>query len=616
MPKRLKRSPTTSTSSSESSSDSNPSKEFLLTKEIVTLIIKLATDGKPNQLLNLALVSKVFKEIALEILYGELVIEGGWDQLKKYARYKNKSRKGKELVQQQVETKSFELKLETIYPVHLTKSLVTLHTVFNSFSTSLTCLSLSLPPTSHNPIPHLFSTTESESDNDQHQLSILSSLTELRSFKLEGGGSEIWFHDLIKLFSSWSKLRILELVCLVRGDCNKPLPLPSEAIIPRLEKLVISKTTLNGKMIQFLLSNQKESLKWLEIPLPGTTSNNHSHTSSEEREEEEEEEEIEGKLAWNAIQGLFDSNGKEGDVVGSSSNNVGGVGSKLEVLKLTDRFWETTCAKRRKEALKLKKKKEETANKLIKTSGGVGVGGGGTDKQKKKDTKVTGKGKSKKAQPQPDSDEDENDEIDELASDFGDDQQEAPAPPPPIVVFPPSPFLPILSSQNSLRSLLLTTAYLPSSPSSKSSKQLLPHLDNLVELTIEDTKQSGLREMVKKALLIKEGKSFKSLKRLVSVGIKKTKRKKASNTNPKGKGKVVATKGKGKKKIQESDSESDDEEEDELASDESDEEDKNEKMEPEESEESKRKKEMTKPELKFYEFCEKKGIEWRIQRDQ
>ncbi|GAA5946359.1 hypothetical protein JCM3765_000213 [Sporobolomyces pararoseus] len=606
---------------SSSASQDLPLTEFSLPKEIVTLIIRFATKGKPNELLKFSLVSKVFKEISLKILYQELVIQGGggWEQLNRYVTSykKNKSKKKKKGVKEfeeeeeiEIETKSFELKLETIYPIPLLKSLNNLSTIFKSFSTSLTILSITLPPNCHNPLPHLFSSN----------LSTLASLIELKEFKLNGGG-EIWFHDLIKLlFSSksggWSKLEILELNCLLRGDSNSPLPpLPTTqkgeeglVVVPKLKKLIISKTSLNSKMIKYLflsLKLQGNSLKWLEIPLPGSPPTN------------DDEVDLESKLAWEAIEGLFKPEEEEGGGGGGGGGGSGGGGSGLKVLKVWDRFWESTCAKKRKE--QLKKKKEEIAKS--KKAGGSGG------------PKLT-KAKSKK-KVQPDSDEDQDDEeeeIDELASEAEEQEEKEEAQVP--IIIPSSPFLSLFLKypQNSLTSLLLTTSFLPSLyssssstgssfSSSKSFKELLPHLNRLIELIIEDTKQSRLRDLVKKVLIKGRGNELTSLKKLVSIGIKKKKggggRKKITTKGGKGKKGVVASnKGKkGKKKIQDSNSESEEEEDELASSSNSDDSDEEEDQIREESDETKKKKEMTKTELIFYEFCLKKGIEWRIQRD-
>ncbi|GAA6002065.1 hypothetical protein JCM10207_003058 [Rhodosporidiobolus poonsookiae] len=102
-----------------------------------------------------------------------------------------------------------------------------------------------------------------------------------------------------------------------------------------------------------------------------------------------------------------------------------------------------------------------------------------------------------------------------------------------IFKHPPSPLLPLLVKTPNLRSLLLTTALLPSVPSSESFETLLEHLDNLAELTIEDTAASGLRKAVQAALAA--GK-LPALERVVSVGVKKRKGAGEGDEAKKGKG--------------------------------------------------------------------------------
>lgn len=71
----------------------------------------------------------------------------------------------------------------------------------------------------------------------------------------------------------------------------------------------------------------------------------------------------------------------------------------------------------------------------------------------------------------------ENEEGEEDADDEGSD----------IFEHPPSPLLSLVRQASHLASLVLIAGVLPSAPSSESFELLLPHLNNLTSLCIEDT---------------------------------------------------------------------------------------------------------------------------------
>ena len=284
-------------------------------------------------------------------------------------------------------------------------------------------------------------------------------------------------------------------------------------------------------MIRYLLASQHE-IRSLELPVPGG------------------KEDVEGSLAWNAIEKLvYPAEG------GGEGIEVKG----LEVLKVWNRWGDQVAAQRRKEARKR------------------------GDLPKEGREKGQGKGKATVK------DEEEEEESDQLASDADESHDKE------KLAYAPSPFLSILSSQkkHKIRSILLTTAYLPSSPAPDSFNSLLPHLSTISELTIEDTTSSGLRKLVEGAL--KKGK-LEGLKELTSVGIKK---------------RAVAVKNEGKKK--QPNKKKDGESEDELESEEEAEKgkDKNKK----EKEKAKVEKQfvLSKTDLKFEKLCKSKGVQWRIE---
>ncbi|GAA5888559.1 hypothetical protein JCM5296_001070 [Sporobolomyces johnsonii] len=95
-----------------------------------------------------------------------------------------------------------------------------------------------------------------------------------------------------------------------------------------------------------------------------------------------------------------------------------------------------------------------------------------------------------------------------------DDFEEEPASSP---LSPPSPLLRVLVKSTSLRSLLLVKSYLPSAPASDSFDSLVPYLEGLEQLLIEDTPAAGLRAAVQGALRAGE---MENLKEVVSFGTK------------------------------------------------------------------------------------------------
>ncbi|GAA5898391.1 hypothetical protein JCM8208_006969 [Rhodotorula glutinis] len=127
-----------------------------------------------------------------------------------------------------------------------------------------------------------------------------------------------------------------------------------------------------------------------------------------------------------------------------------------------------------------------------------------------------GNGKGKAVVPAP-----AHADVDELASDDEvDDGDQAPT-------LPSSPLLALVSRTDSLRSLFLSTSLLPSAPVPSSFDALLPHLDTVEELVIEDSPSSGLRKTVEAVLASPlddddAGAHLPELKRLVSV-VKKLK---------------------------------------------------------------------------------------------
>ncbi|GAA5874046.1 hypothetical protein JCM1840_006128 [Sporobolomyces johnsonii] len=104
-----------------------------------------------------------------------------------------------------------------------------------------------------------------------------------------------------------------------------------------------------------------------------------------------------------------------------------------------------------------------------------------------------------------------NDELDRAARD---DFEEEPASSP---LARPSPLLRVLVKSTSLRSLLLVKSYLPSAPASDSFDSLVPYLEGLEQLLIEDTPAAGLRAAVQGALRAGE---MENLKEVVSFGTK------------------------------------------------------------------------------------------------
>jgi len=287
-------------------------------------------------------------------------------------------------------------------------------------------------------------------------------------------------------------------------------------------------------MIRYLLASQHE-IRSLELPVPGG------------------KEDVEGSLAWNAIENLVYpvAGGGEGIEV-----------KGLEVLKVWDRWGDQVAAQRRKEA---RKRGELTKGDSVKGKG-------------------QGKATVKNEQ-------EEEEESDQLASD-ADESNDKETP-----TCAPSPFLSILSSQkkHKIRSILLTTAYLPPSPAPDSFNSLLPHLSTISELTIEDTTSSGLRKLVEGAL--KKGK-LEGLKELTSVGIKK---------------RAVAVKKDSNKK--QPNRKKDGESEDELESEEEAEKGQGKDKKEKEKEKMKVEKQfvLSKTDLKFEKFCKSKGVQWRIE---
>lgn len=287
-------------------------------------------------------------------------------------------------------------------------------------------------------------------------------------------------------------------------------------------------------MIRYLLASQHE-LRSLELPIPGG------------------KEDVEGRLAWDAIERLVfpvEAGGEGVEVKG------------LEVLKVWDRWGDQVAAHRRKEARKRGELKKGTGEK--------------------------GKGKVKATV----KDEEEEEETDQLASDADESNEKE------EITHSPSPFLSIFTAEKShhIRSLLLTTAYLPSSPLPDSFNSLLPHLSSISELTIEDTTSSGLRKLVEGAL--RKGK-LAGLRELTSVGIKK---------------RAVAVNAGKKKQTKKKD---EDDEEDELDSEEEEEggKGKGKGKEKEKEEEPVKEKRfvLSKTDLKFEKFCMSKGVQWRIE---
>lgn len=344
--------------------------------------------------------------------------------------------------------------------------------------------------------------------------------------------------------------------------------------MPKLRKIVVEKSsTLTGRMVKVLLGGQRE-LKWLEMSLPGGKGSG----------------EVEGRIAWGAIEELVGGRGGEEEAEEGGEGNKSG----LEVLKVWDRWGEQTVALKRKELLHQKKVAKEKKGVGSKTKTGV---------------------KGKQVVTAADGDE-EGEETDQLASDAEDDQSDSKKEEEKESeesTHSVSPFLSILSRPNSLRSLFLTVAYLPSSPAPDSFLELLPHLSSLVQLTIEDTNISGLRGMVQSAI---KKKKLPKLRELISVGIKKRAvRSKAAATTKKkeGGGGKDLKKGKGKSKSKAVESES---EEDELDSSDNGEGDSDE---DEKKDEKKKKMNggriMSKTELAFYEFCKSKKIDWKIKED-
>ncbi|KPV76395.1 uncharacterized protein RHOBADRAFT_42726 [Rhodotorula graminis WP1] len=137
-----------------------------------------------------------------------------------------------------------------------------------------------------------------------------------------------------------------------------------------------------------------------------------------------------------------------------------------------------------------------------------GAGGGRGSKRGKKD-----KGKAVAIAPAPE-------DIDELASDVEADDDDQ------VATFPPSPLLDLVSRTDSLRVLFLSASLLPSAPDPSSFYALLPHLDTLEELIIDDTPASRLSKAVEAVLAAPvdddEPASLPKLTRLVSV-VKKLK---------------------------------------------------------------------------------------------
>ncbi|KAJ8296048.1 hypothetical protein OF846_001370 [Rhodotorula toruloides] len=130
-----------------------------------------------------------------------------------------------------------------------------LASVFPSL-TGLTTLELSLPR--HESLANLCAT-----DGDRFILGGLST----RSFTLRGGF--VWFHHLLELLATWTKLESLDLA-VVRGDCNSFSPCtPSPPPACNLRDLTIHSSTLTDAMIVHILGGQK-GLQMLQISLPGT----------------------------------------------------------------------------------------------------------------------------------------------------------------------------------------------------------------------------------------------------------------------------------------------------------------------------------------------------------
>ncbi|GAA6009358.1 hypothetical protein JCM11491_004290 [Sporobolomyces phaffii] len=529
MPSTVKRRRTRSPSSEVEQCDAG--KEFDISFEVLSLIVSYTCQG-PNasSLDDLALVSQAFASIATSLREQSLDLHS-FVQVARVAKYK-KTKRGKE----HQATQRLVIALDTIYPAMMSSALTSLRSLFASVAPTLTSLSLSVPPSAHDPLPHLFAPS----------LAPLTHLSLLARFELKGG--EIWFDALLTLLASWPRLVVLVL-SNVRGNCTSRIAhlKGDDWSGPHLRKLVVARSTLTGRMIETLLRGQDE-LVTLEMPLPGGRGRD----------------EIEGSAAWAAVERVVAPVGGP-----TASATHAAPPGKLRVLKIWDRWGEQTAAKKRKAERKKVKGKGKAAEAKSKQIGGA-MG-------------VNGKGKAKAQEP--DSDQEEEEEEDQLASDAEhEDDEEAQVVPPPLLALVSKP------SSSSIRSLLLTTAYLPSSPSPDSWLELLPHLRRITHLTIEDNPSSGLRGMVEKAM--RKGK-LPSLKELTSVGVKR-------RAAPKRIAKTPVTEQEGKA---ESDSE-----EDELVDDDS-----NLKAGPAAREASIEQPAMTKAETKFNDFCKSKRVEWRIE---
>ncbi|GAA5836598.1 hypothetical protein JCM3766R1_006965 [Sporobolomyces carnicolor] len=420
-----------------------------LSNEVLGVILDHAGRAEGQQrLIELALISTRFASIAVPLLHADVTLVG-LERCNEFAKYKRSSR-GR---QSQWQTRSLRLELDTIYPSPLGPSLASLRFVARNVGTNLTTLTLSFPPSTHNPLRHLFG----------DDLAPLCLLKDLERFTIERGG-EVWFDDLSeRLLPSWTNLVTLELLdTTLRGDCNRRLPLEprsagQDETMPRLRKIVIARCTLTGRMISDLLSNQND-LQWLEMPLPGGTGSS----------------EPEGRLAWRAIRRLVDlgdESGRDLDVNDPRRQR----GGKLQVLKVWDRWQRQTG---------LKKRKAEAKE-------GTGGGQGSENPRRTRATKKVGR-------------QDDTELLEEAAV-----REASPA----QSTLEPSPLGSVFSSPmaRSITSVLLTTSFVSTATSSFETSlfSLLPHLSNIVELAFPDSQTTargadraspGFRTLLKKAL--------------------------------------------------------------------------------------------------------------------
>ncbi|GAA5855546.1 hypothetical protein JCM8547_007884 [Rhodosporidiobolus lusitaniae] len=412
-----------------------------LPREVLSLVVSFvaeideedeANDDSPSPLFSLSLVSTSLRSLTLPYLLSEVELKSTQDIVKtaklfkiavsgKHGKHGKHGKQGEEGIGEGrgafSSVQDLTISLADLYSSPPAKSTLvsSLSSLILSCSSNLTSLTISLgtpPSTAVHTLTRLFPFFPSGSP--------FSSLTSLSTLRLQHG-TEIWLHDLAVLLSLLSSLTTLELASL-RGDCTRLFLLDPWSPRPQLEKLVLRASTLTAEMVAWLFEGQ-ESLRWIEMPLPGVAG---------------------GEKAWKAVE-----------------KGAGG----LEVSKVWDGWTKPVLVRRAKKGEK----------------GEVGKKG-----------EVQGEEEA----------EENNDDEDDLFE------------------YPPSPLLPLIIAAFELHSLLITAALLPSAPSPDSFELLLPHLNNLEELFIEDTAASGLRSAVETAL--KEG-ELPALEKLVSVGVKKRK---------------------------------------------------------------------------------------------